>query len=114
MAVQAGAPSQVELSDTGVTYYRSDGITRTVVWNDLHAVFIATTDEGPFDEDVWWILVDSDGQCLIPQDASGEEELFLRLQALPGFDNEAFIAAMGSVENRQFLCWQRPSAGNVR
>jgi hypothetical protein len=107
MANQAEASSQVEISDTGVIYQRADGVTRSVRWDDLQAVLIATTDDGPFVEDVWWILVDSDGQCVIPQAAAGETELFHRLQELPGFDNEAFIEAMSSVENRQFLCWQR-------
>lgn len=110
MAVKAGASPQVEISDTGVTYYRPDGITRAVAWADLHAVLVATTDDGPFNMDVWWILIDTDGHCIIPQDADGEEELFARLQALPGFDNETFIEAMSSVENRQFLCWQRSAA----
>lgn len=107
MARQTEDSSQVELSVEGITYHRPDGITRLVRWDDLQAVFLQTTDEGPFVSDVWWILVDSDGQCLIPQEATGETEMFYRLQTLPGFDNDAVIAAMGSVENQQFLCWRR-------
>ena len=30
--------------------------------------------------------------------------------ALPGFDHEAVIRAMGSTEEASFLCWQKPSA----
>jgi hypothetical protein len=107
MANSVGDSSQVQLSDDGITYHRADGISRTVKWDDLQEVFIQTTDEGPFVSDVWWILVDADGQCLIPQEATGETEMFYRLQMLPGFDNDAVIAAMGSVENKLFLCWQR-------
>jgi hypothetical protein len=107
MADQTEQAAWVELSDTGVTYHRPDGISRTVLWDDLRAVLIETTDEGPFVEDVWWILIDSDGHCIIPQGAEPEGELLGRLQQLPGFNNDAVIAAMGSVENQQFVCWQR-------
>ncbi len=103
---QAETSLQVELTEDGVIYHQSDGVSRTVLWDELQAVLLQTTDEGPFAEDVWWILVDDDGHCVIPQGASGEAELLVQLQHLPGFDNDAVIAAMGSVENKQFVCWQ--------
>ena len=104
---QTEASSQVELTDDGVTYHPGAGGSRTILWDNLRAVLLQTTDEGPFVEDVWWILSDDDGDCVIPQGANGETELLLRLQQLPGFDNDAVIAAMGSVDNKQFVCWQR-------
>jgi hypothetical protein len=106
MADQSEAASPLELTDTGATYRQPDGVTRTLRWDDLRGVLIETTDQGPFVEDVWWILIDSAGHCLIPQEVGGEA-LLTRLQQLPNFDNDAVIAAMASVENNLFVCWQR-------
>jgi hypothetical protein len=105
MADRALLPS-IEITETGVTYAPPGGEAHTVRWDSLRAVLIETTDQGPFLEDVWWILVDEEGHCVIPQEA-GSDVLLKRLQMLPGFDNEAVIAAMGSVENNIFVCWQR-------
>ena len=107
MAEQGEQAVSVELSATGITCELLDGTIRFMGWDELQSVIVKTTDTGPFEEDVWWILVGNHGQVTIPQLASGERELLPRLQALPGFDNDAFIEAMSSVENHQFLCWQR-------
>lgn len=106
MAGQTEAAPSVELSDEAILYHRPDGTICSARWETLRAVLIETSDDGPFSEDVWWILIDGDGHCTIPQEA-GTEALLARLQELPGFDNEAVIAAMMSVENQRFLCWQR-------
>ena len=106
MDSQAEASPALELAEEALHYCQPDGATRTVRWNDLRAVLIETTDQGPFVEDVWWILIDSAGHCMIPQ-LAGTEALLARLQALPNFDNDAVIAAMASVENLIFVCWQR-------
>jgi hypothetical protein len=50
----------------------------------------------------------SDGPPLfIPQSADRSGALLKRLQELPGFDNHAFIVAMGSTDDARFLCWKR-------
>lgn len=94
------------LNAHGLTYHPLGEETRNIAWDDLRAVLIETTDQGPFVEDVWWILIDSKGHCIIPQEIGGNA-LLARLQTLPGFDNDAVIAAMASVENKLFVCWQR-------
>jgi hypothetical protein len=96
----------VDFVTAGIFYRQLDGNERIVRWDTLRAVLIETTDQGPFVEDVWWILIDGEGHCIIPQEAGGEA-LLERLQALPGFDNDAVIAAMASTENQIFVCWQR-------
>lgn len=103
---QAQTPSPLEFTAEAVVYHQADGTTHTLRWDELRAVLIETTDQGPFLEDVWWILIDNAGHCKIPQMA-GTEALLARLQELPNFDNDAVIAAMASVENQIFVCWQR-------
>ena len=80
-----------------------------MTWEGLRAVILETNDTGPVGIDVLWILVGVDSGCVIPMGAAGSEGLLGRLQRLPGFDSEAVIRASSSVENRQFLCWERPS-----
>ena len=65
-----------------------------VRWDALVEVTLMTTSRGPFEEDVFFVLAYNDGSnSTIPLDEA--EQLLPRLQELPGFDNEAFIQAMG-------------------
>jgi hypothetical protein len=86
------------------------GLTRSeaVRWSDLKAVLLETTDRGPFRNDVFWILVGEHGRCVVPQEADGARALLAKLQTLAGFDSKAVVEAMGSSENRTFVCWRKP------
>jgi hypothetical protein len=97
----------VHLSDSEVVCERPDGKVERVGWADLQKVEVVTTRDGPFAPDVFWVLQGTDGGCAVPQGATGDSQLLERLQALPGFDNHAFIEAMSSTSDRRFLCWQR-------
>ena len=104
----------VTVDPTRIACRRPDGKVEAVDWTALEAVIIETNDTGPWGADVLWLLVGRDGRsgCVIPQGATGEGELLDALQRLSGFDNDALIAAMGSTDNRQFLCWRREPAGD--
>lgn len=97
----------IRLSDSEVVCERPDGRVERVGWSDLQKVEVVTTGDGPFAPDVFWVLYGTSGGCAVPQGATGDKELLERLQALPGFDNQAFIEAMSSTSDRRFLCWQR-------
>ncbi len=88
-----------------------DGHEGALRWDDLGVVAIETNDSGPLGCDVWWVLVSfrGDSGCVIPQGATGEDQLLSRLQELPGFDNEALVSAMSSVENERCVCWMADS-----
>ena len=98
----------VRVNDEEVVCERPDGKTERVRWADLQGVEVITTDDGPFAPDVFWVLHGTTGGCAVPQGATGDRELLERLQRLPGFDNDAFIRAMGCTENARFACWQKP------
>jgi hypothetical protein len=97
----------VRLSDSEVVCERPDGTVERVGWDVLQKVEVVTTGDGPFAPDVFWVLHGRDGGCAIPQGATGDRQMLERLQALPGFDNNAVIAAMSSTSDRRFLCWER-------
>src|SRR5688572_6390310 len=97
----------VIFDDEAVSRTMRDGRIERVRWDRLCEVGIITTDEGPFVDDVYWMLIGDDGTgCAIPSSATGCDALLRRLQALPGFDNLAVVQAMGSTDNASFVCWR--------
>ena len=101
----------IAIDDVGVRRELGGGKVEAVAWTDLVEVEIVTTDEGPFVDDVFFLLVGADGTgCCVPQGAPGSEPLLDRLQALPEFDNGKLIEAMGCAENARFVCWRKKSA----
>lgn len=103
-------PRSVVFDEEKVVRTMSDGETEMVRWDELISVTVITTDEGPWSEDVFWILKSQDGGCAVPQGVTGAGELLKRLQELPGFKNEVFIEAMGSTRVASFLCWERDAS----
>ena len=100
-------PDRVEFDDVSITRTMPNGRIETVRWDDLQEIGIVTTDEGPFREDVFWVLIGSKGGCAVSGGALGMKELLPRLQELPDFDNKTVIEAMGSTKNSRFCCWKR-------
>jgi hypothetical protein len=99
---------KVTIDDRGVVRTMSDGKVESVRWDQLAEVQIVTTDQGPFTDDVFWLLIGEDGEgCAVPSEAPAAKELLERLQELSGFDNEAVIKAMGSTSNARFHVWKR-------
>ena len=96
----------VHIDDEGVTFDRGASRDR-VLWRDLVEVAIETSDQGPWVEDVHFVLVPRAGEPLeIPQFLG--TELLDRLQRLPGFDNEQVIQAMMCTSDARFVCWRAP------
>jgi hypothetical protein len=105
-------PERVSFDDAAVTRWMPGGRTERVRWDELEEVGIVTTDEGPWTEDVYWMLRGANGGCAVGSEAQGMDALLERLQQLPGFDNEAVIRAMGSTENATFVCWRRADSAS--
>ena len=103
---------KIIITEDAVICVRPDGVEETVRWDDLSEVGILTTDEGPSQEDIFWVLVGTDGRsgCVVPQGAEGADKLLDRLQQLPSFNDEEVIKAMGSTSNAKFTCWKRQVA----
>ena len=98
----------VVFNEEAISRTRPDSVIESIKWKDLHEVGIVTTDEGPMEEDVFLILLNKDATdgCSIPQFSTGFQELLIRLQELPGFDNQAVIDAMGCTSNNRFVLWK--------
>ena len=100
----------VTWDETEIVCHFPGNETKHMLWNDLSAVVIETTDEGPWMEDVYFLLFSDvlDSIFGIPQCAEGSQDLLEKLMQLPGFNEEAVIKAMGSTSNQSFLCWEKP------
>ena len=110
---RAGArwkPMHVEVDDEGVRRARGRVRIEEVRWDQLRAVHIRTTTAGPYAEDVFWLLSGSEGKGVAVPQEQMPDGLLARLQALPGFDNEAVIHAMGSTDSRLYRCWGEADA----
>jgi hypothetical protein len=99
---------RVSHDDKVITVDSGTGTIAVLGWSDLASVTILTTDAGPFQVDLFWILSDRDGRhsLTIPMDASGEHALLKAMQArLSGFDNMAVVEAMSSTGYGVFQIW---------
>ncbi len=96
---------QVSPAEITLTYKNQNTETHSLA--DLRKVSIITTDQGPWDDDVFWLMLFVKGLIMIPQGCPGEQDLLSLLQGLAGFDNEAVIAAMQCTENNAFTVWEK-------
>lgn len=102
-----GGAGLVELDERQITYFSPRGGAAVSV-DDLTRVEIITTDAGPLDSDLFWILTQTDGTHLrIPGDAEGAGVLFDALGMLSGVDYPAAIQAAGSTQPQHFVIWQK-------
>lgn len=97
----------ITITKEDLTCTRPSGLVERVRWDDLQAVWIETTDDGPFVPDVFWVLEGTESSVVVPMEINKKLSILKHLQTLPGFDNEAVIAAMTSVKNGRFVCWTR-------
>jgi len=98
---------RAEVDDEGARVLFADGRVEAVRWEDLEAVDILTTSDGPFAEDFFWVLQDSRGGCVIGGERAQELALMDRFEGLEGFDYEAVIRASGTPEEARFRCWRK-------
>ena len=95
----------IEVDDRGVRKVDGEAVLEGVAWDALTVVEILTTSDGPFAEDMFWVLHGDAGTGVVVPSGLVPTGLLERLQALPGFDNEAVIRAAGSTSEERFHCW---------
>ncbi len=100
--------TSITIDDEGVRRQLADGTEESVTWAKLSEVAIRTTPEGPWKEDVFFLLMaEGGGGCAVPAGDPSADALMSRLQSLPDFDNDTFIEAMTTMEDGLFVIWQR-------
>lgn len=91
-----------------------DGSVERINWQDVARISIITTDDGPWDEDAYWVFEDEQRQngCMIGNGADGFPELLEHITKFEGFNEITVIEAMGCVSNKHFVVWNRPGKGS--
>ncbi|SFP28472.1 hypothetical protein SAMN05421810_102130 [Amycolatopsis arida] len=101
----------VSVDDTGVRRRLADGSEESVTWAELTTVVIRVIPEGPWKEDVFFMLAGPDGSgTAVPSGDPAADALLERLQRLPGFDHDKFVEAMTTDADEAYVVW---SAGQT-
>ncbi len=103
-----GAAFRVGADHQQIAVEHAGALAQVVSFSELTGVAIETNKSGPIGIDCWWLLFGPGDKLLaaFPQGAEGDKAAVDRLMKLPGFDLEAMIAAMGSVETDVFPVWR--------
>ncbi|HEY9681835.1 MAG TPA: hypothetical protein V6C86_09670 [Oculatellaceae cyanobacterium] len=96
----------VTMTDEAITRTLSSGEAESVRFDDLEKVYIVTTDQGPFVEDLFYVLKGHHGSTIIGQEWASKVKLMEMLFKLPNLDLEQILRAMASVENQAFVIWR--------
>lgn len=94
----------------GIARFVDEGRDAFVRWDELERVEIVTTDDGPWAEDVFWLLRTRTGGLVVPGESEVAYALLGWFERLPGFDHAAVIEAMGCADHARFLAWKRADA----
>lgn len=78
--------------------------------DELDEIGVETTDQGPFVEDVFWILKSGARRIRVGEPHPVFKILMDRFGSLEGFDWRPFTEAMSCTDNHYFLCWKQPHA----
>jgi hypothetical protein len=79
----------------------------SIQMDHLDEIGIETTDQGPFIEDIFWIIKRGKLRLRIGEPHPNFKILMDRFGSLEGFDWEPFIEAMACTDNHYFMCWKR-------
>lgn len=105
--MQSITVKNIQLSPDHVGFESAPKTFNNIKWDEILEILVETNDQGPFADDVFFVLVTRDVEIKIPHSDSNAEELFMRLQNFEGFDDEVFIEAISSAENKRFVCWKK-------
>lgn len=97
---------EIQVSEEELILEYKNGNKENYLFVELKKASLITTDEGPFVDDVFWLMMFKT-IIMIPQGIPGEDNLLARMQKLPDFDNDAVIEAMTCSENNAFHVWER-------
>lgn len=104
--LSAPRPS-IHIDESVISRARPDGSHDQIAWDDLREVMIQTTDAGLALSERKWVLTAATGGFTLPSGFPGEKDFVEKLRATPGFDPEAYNAALISTFDGKFLCWRR-------
>lgn len=106
---------QYLVDDSGLTEILPPGgaVAKTHLWSDVLHVGVITTEDGPFFDDVFFVIKTRTGDLCITSEDAQKINLIHHFHRLPGFQWEKVIEAMGSVSDAIFPCWDSSWTSNA-
>lgn len=99
VVLRDGREYRVDVMDGGfaLTHLASGSVERAA-WDEVHSILLVAIDGFPVGDMSYIMLRRRGGQVEVPTDAAGNAAFLEALQSrFPGFDNAAFVQAMGSL-----------------
>lgn len=98
---------QYSVDDTGFTEISpEDGaIAKTHTWSDVQHVGVLTTSDGPFFDDVFFVIHTKTGDLCITSEDAQKINLLQHFERLPGFQWDKVVEAMACTSDAKFPCW---------
>jgi hypothetical protein len=79
-----------------------------IPWTEVLEVRVETTDAGPYDEDLFLVVI-ARGRAALRIPSPVVPRVLPQVQRLPGFDNETLIKSMSCADKAMFVCWRAPN-----
>ncbi|TXT54695.1 MAG: hypothetical protein BAJALOKI1v1_2130004 [Promethearchaeota archaeon] len=100
--------NRVEIDSKKLTIFWTEEEKEIFYLSNLKKVALNTTDEGPFEPDIFWLLMFRI-PIMVPSDEliPGSLKITDYMLELPNFDYDKFIEAMSSTEQQAFELWER-------
>jgi hypothetical protein len=98
---------KTEITDVFVKVTHPGRPDEIINWDEIEAIKIANTDQGPFLPDVWLLLIGKQRGCSIPQGSKGWDEVYDIVSKYPGFNFENVIKSAGCADNAMFDLWEK-------
>ncbi|WP_084964917.1 hypothetical protein [Thermoactinospora rubra] len=96
--------SYVYVTEEGVTRHYADGSVEALAWEDVVEVRV----QAQPDVDVFYILLDRDGEgCVVPRSAT-DATFLARLRYLPDFDLDRLQVAAETARDGAVVVWRSP------
>jgi hypothetical protein len=78
----------------------------SIRWDQINEIRLVTTDEGPFNPDMWYLFIGESGGCSVPSEAEGFDRLWDEFEKrFKGIDYQAMIDA--GTDNAEKTIWKK-------
>ncbi|PID46185.1 MAG: hypothetical protein CSB47_05615 [Proteobacteria bacterium] len=107
--VEASKPV-LELTESGACFGYPSEPKEEIVWSSVTKIEILTSDEGPWSEDLWWVIFQEgrEAPVSIPKCTKNITLIFKVLETeFSDASMGSILRAMGTTSNTRFLVWQK-------
>lgn len=100
-----GGPYTLVISEDGIACEHPKRKRESIRWDQITEIRLVTTDEGPFQPDVWYLFIGGTEGCSVPSEAKGFDLLWDEFKKrFPGLNYQAIIEA--GTDNAQKTIWK--------